>query len=53
MSFGKETLIWKFYSTNKALPTTKRVQIINKTNIVIGALDADSKTFVVHMVIQE
>ena len=51
MSFGKKTLTWKTYITNKALPTTEQVQIINKKDFIIAALDADSKTFVVHVAI--
>ena len=51
--FGNETLTWKIYITNKALPITKQVQIINKKNFVIVALDADNKTFVVHLAIWE
>ena len=38
---------------NKALPITNQVQIINKKDFVIVALDADSKLFVVHVIIQE
>ena len=51
MSFSKETLTWRTYTTNEALPTTKRIQIINKKDFVIAVLDANSKTFVVHIVI--
>ena len=47
VSFGEKTLTWKTYITNKALLTTEQVQIINKKDFVIAALDADSKTFVV------
>ena len=53
VSFGKGTLTWKTYTTNKALPTTERVQIIDKKDFVIAALDADSKTFVVHVAFRE
>ena len=49
MSFGEKTLTWKTYTTNEALPTTKQVQIINKKDFVIAALDADSETFIVHV----
>ena len=38
VSFGKEIFTWKIYTTNKALPTTKQVQLINKKNFVIVAL---------------
>ena len=53
VSFGKGILTWKTYITNKALLTTKQVQIINKKDFVIAALDANSETFVVHMAIRE
>ena len=51
--FGEKILTWKTYIINKALPTTKQVQIIDKKDFVIAALNADSKTFMVHMAIQE
>ena len=53
LSFGKETLTWKTYTTYEALPTTKQVQIIDKKDFVIAALDANSETFVVHVIIRE
>ena len=53
VSFEKKTLTWRTYTTNKALPTIKQVQIINKKNFVIVVLDADSKTFVIHMAIRK
>ena len=51
VSFDKGTLTWKTYTTNKALPITKQVQIIDPKEFVIAALDIDSKTFVVHVAI--
>ena len=51
VSFGKEILIWKTYTTNKALPTIKQVQMINKKDFVIAVLDANSKTFMMHIAI--
>ena len=51
--FGKGTLTWKSYTTNKALPTTDRVQLVNPKEFVIATLDTDSKTFVVHMAVRE
>ena len=53
MSFSKETLAWRTYITNEALPIIEQVQIINKKNFVIAALDANSEMFIVHVVIQE
>ena len=51
--FSKKTLTWRIYTINKALSIIKQIQIINKKDFVIVALNADSKMFVVHMVIQE
>ena len=53
VSFGKRILTWRTYTTNKALFTTKQVQIIDKKDFVIAALDANSKTFMMHMAIWE
>ena len=51
MLFGKKILIQRTYTINKALPTTKQVQIINKKDFIIVALDADNKTFIVYVAI--
>ena len=51
--FGKGTLTWKSYITNKALLTTKQVQLVNPKEFVIAVLNADSETFVMHMAIRE
>ena len=53
VSFGEGTLTWKSYTTNEALPTTERVQLVDPKEFVIAALDADSETFVVHVAIRE
>ena len=53
VAFGEETLTWKSYTTNKALPTIKQVQLVDPNEFVIAVLDADSKTFVVHVPIRE
>ena len=53
VSFGEGTLTWKTYTTNEALPTTERVQIVDPKEFVIAALDVDSETFVVHVAIRE
>ena len=53
VSFGEKILTWKTYITNKILPTTKQVQIINKKDFVIAALNANSETFVVYVAIWE
>ena len=51
--FGKKTLTWKSYTTNKALPTTEQVQLVDPKEFVIAVLDADSKTFIVYMAVRE
>ena len=53
VSFGEGTLTWRTYTTNEALPTTERVQIVDPKEFVIAALDVDSETFVVHVAIRE
>ena len=53
VAFGEERLTWKSYTTNKALPTTKQVRLVNLKEFVIAALDADSETFVVYVAIRE
>ena len=53
VSFGKKTLTWRTYTTNEALSTTKRVQIVDLKEFVIAALDVYSETFVVHVAIWE
>ena len=49
--FDEKIFTWKIYITNKALLTNKQVQIIDKKDFIIAALDANSKTFVIHVVI--
>ena len=49
--FGEKILIWRSYTTNKVLFTSKQVQIIDKKNFVIVALDTNSKIFIIYMTI--
>ena len=49
--FDEKILMWKFYITNKALFIINQVQIINSKKFIIAVLDANSKTFVMHMAI--
>ena len=53
VSFDEKTLMWKFYITSEALLTTERVRLVDPKEFVIAALDADSKTFVVHVAVRE
>ena len=49
VQFVEKELILKSYTTAEALPTTKRVELINNKEFAKAALDGKSKTFVVHM----
>ena len=51
--FDKGTLTWKSYITNKVLPTTEQVQLINRQEFIIAVLNTDSKTFIVHVTIRD
>ena len=53
VSFDEGTLLWKSYTTNKALPTIEQVQIVDPKEFVITALDVDSETFVVYVAIRK
>ena len=53
IAFSEGTLMWKSYTTNKALPTTKQVQLVHPKEFVIAALDTDSETFVMHVAIRK
>lgn len=49
--FSKKTLKFRFYIIKIFLSITKQVYIINKKNFVIIVLDANSKTFIIYMLI--
>ena len=49
IQFDKKELTWRSYTAAEALPTTKRVEIIDKKEFAKAALDAESETFVVHV----
>ena len=51
--FGEKTLMWKSYTTKKALGTTKRVHLVDLKEFVIAALDTDSEIFVMHVAIRK
>ena len=53
VAFGEETLTWKSYTINKALSITEQVQLVDPKEFIIPALDADNKTFVVHVAIRK
>ncbi len=42
-------LTWRTYTAAEALPTTSRVELINKREFARAALDENSETFVVYV----
>ena len=49
VDFAERELIWKTYTIAKALPTTKRVQIISPKEFAKVALDSNQEAFVVYV----
>ena len=49
VQFIEKKLTWRSYTSAEALPTTKRVEFINKKEFAKTALDANSETFVVYV----
>ncbi len=47
--FGAEKVTWRSYTTAKALPTTSRVELMDKREFAKAALDETSETFVVYI----
>ena len=47
--FKELKFVWRIYTATKALPTTRRVKIINKRGFVAAVLNVDNKTFVVYI----
>lgn len=49
INFDTKNLAWRSYTTEKALPTTSRIKLINKKEYAKAALDKNSEIFVVHI----
>ena len=49
IQFGAERLTWRSYTTAEALPTARRVELIDKHEFAKAALDENSETFVVYV----
>ena len=47
--FVEQELVWRTYTAAEALPRTRRVEIIDKTEFATAALNADNETFVMHV----
>ena len=48
--FAEQELVWRTYTAAEALPTTKRVEIIDKREFAAAALNVNDETFMVHIV---
>ena len=49
IKFAQKKLTWRSYTATEALPTTKRVEIIDKKKFAKAALDEHVEAFVVHL----
>ena len=49
IQFDTKSFTWRSYSAAKALPTTRRVELINKHEFAKPALDKNSETFVIYV----
>ncbi len=50
IDFKARYLQYRFYTTKKVLPTTKKIELIRKKKFAIIAFDPDHEAFVVHIV---
>lgn len=51
IKFEKRGLTWTKYRAAKVLPTSCRIKLIDKKEIAKAALDRNSKTFLIHVVV--
>ena len=49
IQFAEKKLAWRTYTTEKALPTTHQVEIINQKEFAKAALNENLEAFVVHV----
>ena len=49
IQFAEKELTWRSYTTKKALPITRWIELINKKKFAKAALDENLETFVVHV----
>ena len=49
IQFAEKELTWRTYTTEDALPTTRRVELIDKKEFAKAALDENIEVFVVHV----
>lgn len=53
IQFDTEELTWRSYTIAKALPITKKVELIDKHKFAKTALDENLETFVIYVATQE
>ena len=53
IQFAEKEPIWRSYTAAEALPTTKRIELIDKKEFAKATLDEESKTFVIHIAVLE
>ena len=49
IQFADKNLIWRTYRTKEALPTTRRIKLINKKKFAEKVLNENVKAFIVHV----
>ena len=49
IQFAEKELTWRSYTAKEVLPTTRKVELINKKEFAKAALDINIEAFVVHM----
>ena len=49
VDFSGQELRWRTYTTEEALPTTRRVKLVGKKEFAAAALDPEYETYVVHV----
>lgn len=49
--FAKEEITWKRYAAAKTLLITKKIELLCKKTFMAAVLNADNKTFVMHIAV--
>ena len=49
VNFLGQELWWRTYTTEEALPTTKRIELVDKKKFVAAAFDLKYETYVIHI----
>ena len=49
IDFLDQELQWRTYTTQAALPTTRRVELVSKKEFAAAALDPEHETYVIHV----